>query len=435
MELDRDLVSDCVHCGFCLPSCPTYVLWHEEMDSPRGRIQLIEQHLSGTPMTDTMAGHFDRCLGCLACVTACPSGVRYDRLIEVARVRVEQEHPRSRGERLLRAGIFALFPRPRRLRLARAPLWAYQRSGLARLVSRSGLLGRLPATLRALTEIAPPVGRRQRLARTIPARGVRRATVGLLTGCVQDVFFSDVNAATARILAAEGCDVIVPGAQSCCGALSAHSGRVEEACRYARELIATFERSDLDAVVVNAAGCGSAMKDYADLLRDDPDWADRARRFVDLTRDLSEFLVELGPRAPRHPVPLRVAYHDACHLSHAQGIRDQPRTLLRGIPGLRLVELAEPELCCGSAGVYNLLQPQAARDLGDRKAGNVLAARPDLLVTGNPGCLLQIAAAARRRGETLAVAATATLLDASLSNDWSALPLRAPRAREENPTR
>jgi glycolate oxidase iron-sulfur subunit len=432
MELDRDLVSDCVHCGFCLPSCPTYVLWHEEMDSPRGRIQLIEQQLSGTPMTDTMAGHFDRCLGCLACVTACPSGVRYDRLIESARVRVEQEHPRSRGERLLRAGIFALFPRPRRLRLARPPLWAYQRSGLAWLVSRSGLLGRLPATLRALTEIAPPVGRRRRLARTIPAHGVRRATVGLLTGCVQDVFFSDVNAATARVLAAEGCDVIVPGGQSCCGALSAHSGRVEEARRYARELIATFERSDLDAVVVNAAGCGSAMKDYADLLRDDPDWADRASRFVERTRDLSEFLVELGPRAPRHPVSLRVAYHDACHLSNAQRIRDQPRTLLRGIPGLDLVELAEPELCCGSAGVYNLLQPQAARELGDRKAGNVLAARPDLLVTGNPGCLLQIAAAARRRGETLAVAATATLLDASLNNDRSALPLSRAQRREEN---
>jgi glycolate oxidase iron-sulfur subunit len=428
MELEQELVSDCVHCGFCLSGCPTYVLWHEEMDSPRGRIQLMQQRLDGTPMTDTMAGHFDRCLGCLACVTSCPSGVKYDQLLEATRIDVEREHPRTRAERLLRAGIFALFPYPRRLRIARWPLWAYQRSGLERLIRRSGLLERLPATPRALAEIAPPVGRRHRLPTRIPAQGERRATVGLLTGCVQDAFFSDVNAATARVLAAEGCDVIIPSGQSCCGALSGHGGREELARQFARRTIATFEAAGVDTLVVNAAGCGSAIKEYGRLLADDPAWADRANRLAERTRDLTELLVRLGPRATRHPVPLRVAYQDACHLRHAQGVRDQPRTLLRGIPGLELAELAEPDLCCGSAGIYNLVQPQAARELGDRKVSDVLATRADLLVTGNPGCLLQISSTARRRGADLAVAATASLLDASIRDDWSGLPAQRPPA-------
>ncbi len=413
-ELDPALVADCVHCGFCLPGCPTYTLWHEEMDSPRGRINIMAQLLAGTPVDQVVAGHVDRCLGCLACVTACPSGVRYDRLIEATRVRVQREYRRPWRDRLVRAGIFALFPHPRRLRLARGPLWLVQRTGLAALALRPGLARRLPATGRALAELAPPVGRRHRLGRRIPAQGPRRATIGLLTGCVQDAFFSDVNAATARVLAAEGCDVIVPSGQSCCGALAGHSGLDGAARRYARATIETFDRAGVDTVIVNAAGCGSAMKSYASLLADEPAWADRARRFAAGTRDLAEFLATLGPTATRHPVPLRVAYHDACHLSHGQGIRDQPRALLRAIPDLDLVDLPDPELCCGSAGVYNLLQPQAARDLGDRKAAGVLATRPDLVVTGNPGCLLQLRAALARAGQPVAVAALATVLDASL---------------------
>jgi glycolate oxidase iron-sulfur subunit len=411
MEIDRDLVSDCVHCGFCLPSCPTYVLWHEEMDSPRGRIQLMEQYLNGAPVTPSMVTHIDRCLGCLACVTACPSGVRYDRLIEATRATVEREHRRTLSQRALRAAVFAVFPYPRRLRLFLGPLWAYQRTGLQRWIRRSG---RLPRWLRGWDDLTPLVGARHRLPRRVAARGPRRATVGLLTGCVQDALFSAVNAATARILATEGCDVIVPKGQSCCGALSVHNGREEQARTLARRLIATFERAGVDAIVVNAAGCGSAMKEYEALLGEDRRWAARARALAAKTRDLTQFLVELGPRAPRHPVPLRVAYQDACHLAHGQGVRVEPRSLLAAIPELELIELAEPELCCGSAGIYNLLQSEAARELGDRKATHVLQTTADLVVTGNPGCVMQLTAALRRRGSELPVVATATLLDAAL---------------------
>jgi glycolate oxidase iron-sulfur subunit len=366
-----------------------------------------------------MALHIDRCLGCLACVTACPSGVRYDRLIEETRATVEREHRRGPGARLLRAGVFALLPYPRRLRAMRPALAAYQRMGLDRLMRRAGVRRLLPRALAALTDITPPIRRRARLADVIPARGERRARVGLLTGCVQDAFFSDVNAATARVLAAEGCDVIVPRGQSCCGALSTHNGRTAQARRFARRVVATFEVAEVDAVVVNAAGCGSAMKDYGETLRDDPQWADRAASLAAKTRDLTEFLVELGPREVRSPVPLRVAYHDACHLAHGQRVREQPRRLLRQIPGLELVELGEADLCCGSAGIYNLLQPDAAGQLGDRKAAAIRRVRPDVVVSGNPGCLMQLSAALRRApadGEegAVTVLAMASLLDRAI---------------------
>jgi len=410
----RDLVDDCVHCGFCLPTCPTYLLWGEEMDSPRGRIYLMEQGLDGAPLSDSMVSHMDRCLGCMACVTACPSGVAYDKLIEATRGQVERRHERPRGERLLREAIFALFPYPRRLRALRAPLRLYQASGLAALVRRSGLLDRLPPSLRTMESLAPPLDRTPRLPERVRARGERRAVVGLLTGCVQSAFFGDVNAATARVLAMEGCDVVIPRDQPCCGALSLHNGRDEEARAFARRTVETFERAGVDTVVVNAAGCGSAMKEYAHVLADDPAWAARAEAFSARTRDLTEVLDTMGPAAERHPLPLRVAYHDACHLAHAQGVRAQPRALLRGIPELEVREIAEADICCGSAGVYNLLQPEAAEELGGRKAGNVLATGADLLVTGNPGCMMQVATATARRGTPLAVAATATVLDASL---------------------
>ena len=408
MEEFRALLDDCVHCGFCLPTCPTYVLWGEEMDSPRGRIHLMDQHEGGAPLTDAMALHFDRCLGCMACVTACPSGVRYDRLIEVTRARVEDEHPRTRTDRLLREAICALFPYPKRLRALRGPLRAYQASRL----NLAPLLRRISPTLAAMERLAPPHAKHTRLPSHVPARGERRAVVGMLTGCVQREFFPGVNAATARVLASEGCDVVIPRSQGCCGAMSLHSGRSAEAKAFAKATIESF--SGVDVVVVNSAGCGSAMKDYADVLADEPEWAERAKELSVKTRDLAEYLTELGPRATRHPLELTVAYHDACHLAHAQGVRAQPRELLRAIPGLEIREINDPEICCGSAGVYNLLQPEAAAEIGDRKAENVSATGADLLVAANPGCSLQIATALRRRGEEMAVAHTAEVLDASI---------------------
>ncbi|MGH3648859.1 MAG: (Fe-S)-binding protein [Micromonosporaceae bacterium] len=396
-----------MHCGFCLPTCPTYVLWGQEMDSPRGRIYLMETGLNGEPMTDSMVTHLDRCLGCMACVTACPSGVQYDRLIPAARQQVERRHPRTWRERLLRDVIFALFPYPRRLRLLRGPLRAYQASGLQRLVRRVGLLRRAP-TLATLESLAPPLGRYERLPTRIPARGERRATVGMLTGCVQSAFFPEVNAATARVLAAEGCDVVIPR-QGCCGALSVHNGRETEAQRFARAVMDAF--AEVDYVVVNAAGCGSAMKEYGDLLGGEL----RAAGFARKVRDLSELLVELGPVAPRHPVPVTVAYHDACHLAHAQGIRAAPRALLNGIPDLEVREIADPEICCGSAGIWNVLNPEPAAELGERKARDVLATGAELLVTANPGCLMQVAAAVRRTGGSIELAHIAQVLDASIA--------------------
>ncbi|GII89933.1 (Fe-S)-binding protein [Sinosporangium siamense] len=415
--IDAELIKDCVHCGFCLPTCPTYVLWGEEMDSPRGRIHLMGQHVEGAPLSDAMAGHFDACLGCMACVTACPSGVQYDKLIEQTRAVVEREHPRPPGERAMRALVFALFPHPRRLRALRLPL------RLGAPVARR-LLPRLRAlhpSLAAMVELAPPVpAHRTRLPPRVRAVGPRRATVGLLTGCVQGEFFPGVNAATARVLALEGCEVVIPRRQGCCGALSLHSGREEEAVRFARATVAAFERAGVGTVVVNAAGCGSTMKDYATVLAGDEAWARRAAELR--TVDVAEFLAELGPRARRHPLRLDVAYHDACHLAHAQRVRAQPRELLGAIPELRVKEIAEPDICCGSAGTYNLFQPEAAAELGERKATHVLAAQADLLVSANPGCTMQITAALRRTGrKELPIAHTIQVLDASLR----ALPVSA----------
>ena len=410
----QELLSDCVHCGFCLPTCPTYVLWGEEMDSPRGRIHLMQQVVGGEPLTPEVVGHFDACLGCMACVTACPSGVQYDRLITDTRAQVERNTTRAPSDRALREAVFALFPYPRRLRALRGPLRLHQRSGLSRLLRRSGVLQRISPQLAAMESLAPPLGRREGVAPVTPARGTRRGSVGMLLGCVQREFFPGVNAATARVLAAEGFDVVAPPGQGCCGALSAHNGREEEAAGFARRLVEDFERAGVEHVVVNSAGCGSAMKEYADLLADDPAWADRARAFADRVRDVSEFLAQVGPVAPRHPLEVSVAYHDACHLGHAQGIRAQPRELLRGIPDLEVREIAEASLCCGSAGIYNLLNPGAARELGDRKATNVVATGAELLVTANPGCLMQVRTSLERAGAAMAMAHTVEVLDASI---------------------
>jgi glycolate oxidase iron-sulfur subunit len=387
-------ISDCVHCGFCLPTCPTYALWGEEMDSPRGRIYLMKVGKEGTvPLDDTYVQHFDACLGCMACVTACPSGVKYNELIEAVRPQLERNHRRSVSDRLFRELIFALFPYPGRLRAAAVFGVAYQRARGHDALERVGALKVLPKRLQAMESLIPPVKVRHLARRTpefSPARGPARRRVGLLTGCVQRVFFGDVNAATVRVLTAEGCAVIAPRLQRCCGALSEHAGREPEALERARRLIDTFDSAGVDTVVVNVAGCGSTMKEYGRLLRDDPDYADRAGAFAAKVRDVSEVLADLEPIAPRHPIEARLAYHDACHLGHAQGVRAQPRAVLQTIPGLTVTDIPEAEICCGSAGIYNLVMPEAAAELGRRKVANVSAVAPDALATANPGCLLQI---------------------------------------------
>jgi len=490
-ERIRSVVKDCVHCGFCLPACPTYSLWGEEMDSPRGRIYLVSQLLDGAPLTPAAGEHFDRCLGCMACMTACPSGVQYDQIIAAAREWTEDggnpfaadardagdggasgavaevagadgtadggaggasggaggasggrgaaTAPRSVRDRLTRAGIFALFPYPERLRVATAPLRALQRTGADKLISRTGLLGRVSPAAEQALRLAPPATAALpgRLPERVAARGPRRAVVGMLTGCVQSVFYPRVNAATARVLAAEGCDVIIPRGQGCCGALSSHSGRVAEAVMFAQRTIETFEAAGVDAIVVNSAGCGSAMKEYERLFAGAPawpvsewpvskwpvsGWPVRAAALSAKVRDLAEFLDALGPTAERHPVEVKAAYHDACHLGHAQRITAPPRALLRDIPGLELVELRDAGVCCGSAGVYNLLQPEAARELGSRKAESVTASGASLLISANPGCTLQISSALAARGVTLRTAHTAEVLDASINGVPLGLP-------------
>ena len=389
----RDQVADCVHCGFCLPACPTYALWGRETDSPRGRIYLMQLGLEDRAVMDEpFIRHFDTCLGCMACVTACPSGVQYDHLIEATRPQIERHATRGAGDRWFRRLIFALFPYPRRLRFVALGLWAYQKLGIQYLLRSTGLLERLPSRLKAMEGIAPSVTQRSifgSVPSLVPAEGEQRRRVGLLLGCVQRTFFPNVNDATVRVLAAEGCEVVVP-AQGCCGALMMHAGLEEDAIAMAKRLIDTFEDTDVDTIVINAAGCGSALKTYGHLLRDEPDYAERAAAFAAKCKDVSEVLAELPPRAPRHPLSLTVAYHDACHLQHAQGVTSEPREVLAAIPGVEVREIPEAGLCCGSAGIYNLVEPETARELGERKAKNVLSTGASAVVSSNPGCLLQL---------------------------------------------
>ena len=384
--MDAKLIRDCVHCGFCLPTCPTYELWHEEMDSPRGRIWLMQEVVEGNiELNATVAQHFDQCLGCMACLTSCPSGVKYDRLIELARERVEEEVRRPPSQRLLRALAFAVLPHPR--------------------VMRAALPFSRLAPFRAFRELAPPWREPVAPPRETPSAGERVARVGLLTGCVQSVLFGEVNRASARVLAAHGYEVTTAYG-GCCGALALHAGRREQGLEMAHRAAAAFRAAGAETIVTNAAGCGSHLKDAG----------------LDLPAvDISELLAHAdGPE--RSPLPLRVAFQDSCHLKHAQRITAEPRALLRSIPGVELVEPAEQDLCCGSAGIYNLVQPDAARQLGDRKAANVLATEPDVYVSANPGCLLQVSAALRRAGRPLPALHPVELLDASIRGE-------APRLR------
>ena len=400
-----DLISDCVHCGFCLPACPTYRSWGLEADSPRGRIDLMKGLAEGAiALDESVVTHFDQCLGCMACLTACPSGVRYDLLIESTRAQIETQVKRSPFERALRAMIFAIFPYPQRL-LRLAPLMNLATAlRLQRVVPGGALLQKID--IRAASRPLPEC---------TSAQGPARARVGLLAGCVQRVMFPGVNAATVRVLSAEGCDVIVPERAGCCGALSLHSGRAAEANAFARALIVQFEDAQVDAVIVNVAGCGSAMKQYAELFADEPEWAARARAFSAKVRDVSEFLADIEPRAERKPIEATVAYHDACHLAHAQRVRQEPRDLLCGIPGLKLVEIPDGDQCCGSAGTYNLLEPASAREIGLRKVANVLATGAGIVASGNPGCSMQMQALLRERGANVQIVHPIELVDAAIN--------------------
>ena len=366
------------------------------MDSPRGRIHLMDARLDGTvTLNETVTMHFDRCLGCMACLSSCPSGVRYDRLIETTRAAVEQEHERAWSDRLLRGLLFRVLPYPGRMRMALrlAPL---------------GRFAPMPRRFRPLVEMAP----RWRASATIPrvtlAAGSPRARVGVLTGCVQSAVFPDVNAATIRVLAADGFEVVAP-AQGCCGALSIHAGRLEEGKAFARKLIDAF--ADVDLVVVNSSGCGSHLKELGWLLEDE-----RAAAFAQKVRDIGELLGEARPRASRHPLPMRIALQDPCHVRHAQRLPLASLAPLGRIPGLEIVEPAEQDLCCGSAGIYNVTQPEAARELGDRKAANVLATGAGAYVSANPGCLVQVSQALRRAKHPLPALHPIELVDASIRN-------------------
>ncbi len=389
----------CVHCGICLPQCPTFLTLEEEMDSPRGRLYLIRAVAEGRlPLTDTVTRHLDRCLGCRACETACPSGVPFGRLLESARSEIARRD--ARGDAGRASLLFRVFPHPDRVGLALRALDLYSASGLRTLVRASGVLSMFPrlAAMDSLIERAPHAAY---LPERIAARGTRRGVVGLLTGCVQRHLYPDVNRDTARLLSLAGWDVVIPRGQGCCGALELHAGHVDAYRGRARALAAAFD--GVDVVVVNAAGCGSAMKEY-------DHWIDdaRVRSLAARTLDVSELLATAD--LPLGRLEVTVTYHDACHLAHGQRIRTEPRELLRRIPGLTLVELRESDLCCGSAGIYNLLEPQIAAQLLDRKIARLVETGARVVAAGNPGCLMQIARGCRERGVDLEVVHPVQLL-------------------------
>jgi glycolate oxidase iron-sulfur subunit len=409
-------VNQCVHCGLCLAYCPTFSELGTEMDSPRGRIFMIKSLAEGRmSLTDPAVEHLSLCLDCRACETVCPAGVPYGRLIEAAKVEIERQRPGGAVRRAFRWVNFGLLlGRPRVLRLAAAGLRMYQASGLQTLVRKSGIVKLLPGTLSAWEPLLPPLPRaadRAPLPPATPAQGERRARVALLAGCVQSVVFGAHNRATVRILARNGCDVVVPPSQGCCGALNAHGGDHARAVAMAKQTIAAFEGERVDAIIVNTSGCGAHLKAYGALLADDPAWAERARQFAASVQDISEFLAKTPLRGPLAPVGMTVTYHDPCHVVHGQKIRKEPRQILAQVPGLRVVDLPESDWCCGSAGIYNLTQPEMASRLLARKVGHVMETKAEAVITANPGCILQIQQGLRERGRDVAVLHLVEILD------------------------
>jgi glycolate oxidase iron-sulfur subunit len=411
-EIDKpslSVIRDCVHCGFCLTACPTYLETGNELDSPRGRIYLMKSAIEGRiPMGEALVKHLDLCLGCLACETACPSGVDYSQLIESSRSQIERRYRRPFSERLYRSLLFSIFPYPKRLRPLLPFLFLYQAAGIRRLIQSSGILHKLSEKLAHMEGMLPEVKSvfPSPLPNLTPAKGKRRFRVVLLTGCVQSVLFPETNEATVRVLAENGCDVVIPRGQGCCGALSLHSGRLSESRDFARSNIEIFENSDVDAIIVNSAGCGSTMKEYGELLN-----SSRAEEFGKKVKDIMEFLADIGIQGELKDLKLRVTYQDACHIAHAQRIKTHPRKIIKQIPGIEFVELPESEICCGSAGIYNLVEPEMSEKLLKRKISKLKETGAQVLVAGNPGCLLQIGMGIRRYGLNIKTAHTVELLD------------------------
>ena len=411
-KIDYRLYQDCVHCGLCTASCPTYVETGDENDSPRGRIYLMRAVADGRlEMAPQVRRHLDLCLDCRACESACPSGVQYAKIVEPFKIELGRTAPpESRPSRLMQLILHHLFPYRGRVRFALAPARLAQRLGLLDWAERVGLTSLLPPTLRTLTAMLPALrGGSGKLPEVSPPIGLKRARVALFVGCVADAMYPETNLATARVLQQNGCEVVVPRGQVCCGAIHYHSGAEAPALALASTNLEAFDPDDFDAIIVNAAGCGAMLKDYAHLLPADRD--DAPARFVAKVRDISEFLVALGPIAPTHEVSVTATYHDACHLCHGQQIRRQPRQLLGLIPGLKLVPLNESELCCGAAGTYNLTQPEMSDRLGRRKLDNVAATGAAVVATGNVGCIMQIARHAKQRGSDVEVVHPVDLLD------------------------
>jgi glycolate oxidase iron-sulfur subunit len=393
-EIDKPslkIIKDCVHCGFCLSACPTYLQTGNELDSPRGRIYLMKSAVEGRiPMGDGLVKHLDLCLGCLACEPACPSGVRYGSLIEAARSQIERRYERSFSEGLYRSLLFSIFPYPTRLKLLMPFLCFYQTTGLQRLLNELGVLPKRLAHAQAMLPEVKLSNVLHKLPGIVSAKGKRRFRVAMLKGCVQSVLFPQTNEATMRVLSENGCEVVMPKNQGCCGALSIHTGRLSEGRELARANIDTFTKHDVDAIIVNSAGCGSSMKEYGEILKEDPLYAEKAKKISEQTKDVMEFLADVGLQGELRELKLKVTYQDACHLGHAQRIKTHPRKIIKQIRGIDFVELPESDLCCGSAGIYNLIQPEMSEGLLERKISSLKEIGVDYIVAGNPGCLLQI---------------------------------------------
>ena len=406
---------DCVHCGLCLPFCPTFVELGTEMASPRGRVYLIRAVMDGrVPMTEKFIDNLYLCLGCRACETACPSGVKLGKLMEAAREYVETHRRRSLLQRAARHIVFRwFFSSQRNLMWMAGLLRLYQVTGLQRMVRALRMFALLPKALGRAEALMPNVPKRKlrrALPEGIPAEGKRRGRVAFFPGCIMNLMFGHVNQATVEVLTANGCEVIIPRHQRCCGALHVHSGAGGIARELARGNVDLFRDLDVESIVVNCAGCGGMLREYGDLLRDDPKYAEPARAFSGKVEDISECLDRIGIRGELREIRARVAYDDPCHLLHGQKVSEPPRSLLRRIPGLSLVSFPEADRCCGSAGIYNLTHHDFSMCLLDRKMANIAGARPDLLATGNPGCLLQLSLGVRRSGMNVEVVHLAELL-------------------------